>query len=117
MMTLVLKAETAQHLRLNIAAFWPEMDSYIRELVRQCGRCIKRKTSHNTSAELVSIVSSVPLDIICLDYLSLELSEGGFENIKAATDHFSGYAQAFDWKAHVATLLPSMTLLDIPLLS
>ena len=82
--------------------FWPGMDSYIRERVRHCERCIKRKTPQNASAELVSIVSSAPLEIICLDYLSLERSKGGFENILVVTDHFSRYAQAFPTKNQTA---------------
>ena len=82
--------------------FWPGMDSYIRERVRQCERCIKRKTPQNASAELVSIVSSAPLEIICLDYLSLERSKGGLENILVVTDHFSRYAQAFPTKYQTA---------------
>ena len=82
--------------------FWPGMDSYIRERVRQCERCIKHKTPQNASAELVSIVSSAPLEIICLDYLSLERSKGGFKNILVVTDHFSRYAQAFPTKNQTA---------------
>ena len=54
MMTLAIKAETAQHL-IKQRFFWPGMDAYIRERVRQCEDCIKRKTPQNTSAELLAL--------------------------------------------------------------
>ncbi|KAH3747333.1 hypothetical protein DPMN_181758 [Dreissena polymorpha] len=35
------------------------------------------------------------MEMVCLDFLSLERSKGGYENILVITDHFSRYAQAF----------------------
>lgn len=75
--------------------FWPGIDSYIRDRVRQCHRCTLRKTNEERSAGLVNIVSSAPMEILCLDYLSLERSKGGYGNILVITDHFSRYAQGF----------------------
>ena len=46
------------------------------------------------SAHLVNITSSAPMELVCMDYLSLERSNVGFENILVITDHFSHYAQA-----------------------
>ena len=82
--------------------FWPGIDSYIRDKVGQCLRCTLRKTQQERSAKLVNIVSSAPLEILCLDYLSLERSKGGYENILVITDHFSRYAQAFPTRNQTA---------------
>ena len=82
--------------------FWPGIDSYIRDRVRQCHRCTLRKTHEGQSAGLVNIVSSAPMEILCLDYLSLECSKGGYENILVITDHFSRYAQAFPTRNQTA---------------
>ena len=82
--------------------YWPAMDSYIQEKVRQCTRCILRKTHQQRNANLVNIVPSAPMEIICLDYLSLERSKGGVENILVITDHFSRYAQAIPTKNQTA---------------
>ena len=57
--------------------------------------CIKRKTIPAPSAELVSIISSQPVELVYIDFVSLERSKGGFENILVITEHFTRYAQAF----------------------
>ena len=44
--------------------------------------------------ELVNITSSFPMELMCIDYLNLERSKGGYENILVITGHFSRYAQA-----------------------
>ena len=74
--------------------YWPGIDSYVKEKVQNCDRCIKRKAGQRNTAELVNITSTAPMEILCLDYLSLERSKGGVENILVITDHFTRYAQA-----------------------
>ena len=74
--------------------YWHGVESYVEQKIRECGRCIRRKTSPTKAAELVNITSMTPMELICIDYLSLERSKGGYENIFVITDHFSRYAQA-----------------------
>ena len=57
---------------------------------------------HVSSAELVNITSTSPMEIVCIDYLSLEMSKGGTEHVLVMTDHFSRYAQAFPTKNQTA---------------
>ena len=82
--------------------FWPGIDAFVAEQVRQCNRCILRKANPGISANLVSIESTTPMEIVCLDYLSLERSKGGIENVFGITDHFSRYAQAIPTKNQTA---------------
>ena len=82
--------------------FWPGMDSFVREQVKNSGRCTRQKTNISKSAELVNITSTSPREIVCLDFLSLERSKGGFENILVITDHFSRYAQAIPTRNQTA---------------
>jgi transposase InsO family protein len=43
---------------------------------------------------MVNIVTSQPLELVCMDFLSLETSSGGYQHILVITDHFTKYAQA-----------------------
>lgn len=74
--------------------YWPGMEKDVNTKVDTCGRCIRRKTPVKPVAELVPIESSRPLQILCIDFLSLEKSSSGYENILVITDHFTRYAQA-----------------------
>ena len=82
--------------------FWLWMDKDIESKVRHCDRCIRQKTRPVHAAELVNITSSAPMELVCIDYLSLETSKGGFENILVITDHFTRYAQAIPTKNQTA---------------
>ena len=82
--------------------FWPRMNQFIRNYVKKCGRCICRKARQVKSVHLVNITSSAPMELVCIDYLSLERSKGGFENILVITDHFSCYAQAIPTRNQTA---------------
>lgn len=64
--------------------FWNGMEREINERVETCGRCIRRKTTENPRANLVNIKSTKPLEILCIDLLTLEKSKGGFENAKTS---------------------------------
>ena len=74
--------------------FWPGMNEDIKKRVSLCERCVRRKTAPTKATELVNITSTSPMELVCIDYLSLEKSKGGQENILVITDHFSRYAQA-----------------------
>lgn len=82
--------------------FWSGMFLEITERIKNSGRCIKFKTPEKNSAEVVSIDSYQALDLVCMDYLSLEKSKGGFENILVITDHFTRYSQAFSSRNQTA---------------
>ena len=82
--------------------FWPGLESDVTNKVRACTRCIQRKTNPKPSADLVSIESYQPIELVCIDFLSLERSKGGHENILVITDNFTRYAQAFPTRNQLA---------------
>uniref|UniRef100_A0A3B3S2Q0 Gypsy retrotransposon integrase-like protein 1 n=1 Tax=Paramormyrops kingsleyae TaxID=1676925 RepID=A0A3B3S2Q0_9TELE len=79
--------------------YWPRMFQEIKAWCEQCERCCLRKTpTAGLRTPLVSIHSSAPMELVCIDFLSLEKSKGGIENVLIVTDHFSRYAQAYPTK-------------------
>ena len=81
--------------------YWPRMASDVEEWVRNCMRCKVSKAAA-VKAPLVNIVTTQPLELVCLDYLSLEMSQGGYENVLVITDHFTRYAQAIPTRNQTA---------------
>ncbi|KAH3702583.1 hypothetical protein DPMN_077607 [Dreissena polymorpha] len=45
--------------------------------VSRCGRCLRSKSPPIIATGLVNIESSYPMELLCIDYLSLEVSKGG----------------------------------------
>ncbi len=74
--------------------YWPGLEKDMTCRIDNCGRCIRRKTPVRPSAELFPIQTTRPLELVCVDFLSLEKSKGGYEDILVITDHFTRYAQA-----------------------
>ena len=73
---------------------WYGMTRDVETWITNCNRCIRRKKPTNERTALVNIESSQPLELVCIDYLSLERSKGGYESILVITDHFTRYVIA-----------------------
>ena len=82
--------------------YWPRMRHDIAKWVDNCDRCIKFKTPDTQRASLVSISTTRPLQLVCMDYLTLEPSKGGIQNILIITDHFTKFAVAVPTKNQTA---------------
>ena len=81
---------------LNLARsrfYWPGMMSEISTYISECESCLKRK-GKDPVAELVNMTSSQPMELVCMDFLCLEQSSGGYSNILVLTDYFTRYAMA-----------------------
>ena len=57
-----------------------------------------QKTLPTRLAGLVKITTMVPLELVCIDVLSLENDTKNISNILVVTDHFTRYAQAYTTK-------------------
>lgn len=83
--------------------YWPGMEKDIFSWVERCDRCIKRKTPCNKPfAELKPIHTTRPMELVSIDFLKLEPSKGGIENILVIVDHFTRFAQAIPCRNQTA---------------
>lgn len=74
--------------------FWPRMAADIETKIKTCSRCVRRKTLPERSAPLVNIKTTRPLELLCMDYLSLEPDQSNTKDILVFTDHFTKFAIA-----------------------
>lgn len=74
--------------------YWPRMTSDIEKKVKTCDRCVRRKTLPERAAPLVNIMTTRPLELVCMDFLSIEPDRSNTKDILVITDHFTKYAVA-----------------------
>lgn len=88
---------------IRVRFYRPKQGAEVAQYVKNCGRCVARKTPPQRAAPLNQITSNGPLNLVCIDFLSLEPDSQGFANILIVTDHFTRYAQAFPVKDQKAS--------------
>ena len=82
--------------------FWPGMqEEEATQYVVKCSRCLRRKTTPQV-VPLQPIYVTQPIELVHMDYLSLEPSKGNIENVLVITDHFTRYALAYPSKTQTA---------------
>ena len=82
--------------------YWPGLEKDVVTRVESCPRCVRRKTPVKPVAQLKPIDSTYPMELVCMDFLSLEKCKGGYEHILVITDHFTRYAQAIPCRNQTA---------------
>uniref|UniRef100_A0A3B3SGH8 Gypsy retrotransposon integrase-like protein 1 n=1 Tax=Paramormyrops kingsleyae TaxID=1676925 RepID=A0A3B3SGH8_9TELE len=74
--------------------FWPRMATDIEKKVKSCSRCVCRKALPEKAAPLVNIHVTRPLELVCMDFLSIEPDRSNTKNVLVITDFFTKYALA-----------------------
>ena len=78
--------------------YWPRMGADIEQKCTTCPRCIRRKKRAVKSALLTSIRTTSPMELVCIDFLTLEPDKSNTRNILVVNDHYTRYAQALPTK-------------------
>ncbi len=73
--------------------YWPRMAADVENKIKSCARCVCRKTLPERAAPLVNIEVTRPLELVCMDFLSLEPDSNNTKDILVITDFFK-YAVA-----------------------
>ena len=81
--------------------FWPGMHREATQYVNKCHNCLKRKATPDV-APLQPIIANQPMELVHMDFLSIEPSKGNIENVLVVTDHFTRYVQAYPSKTQTA---------------
>ena len=83
--------------------YWPGLDKYVADKLKRCHRCLQGKGPHLPDrAALGHLKASQPLELVCIDFLSLEESKGKFGNILVMTDVFTKFSWAVATKNQLA---------------
>lgn len=74
--------------------FWPKMASDIDQKIKTCSRCVCRKTLPEKAAPLVNIQVTRPLELLCIDFLTIAPDRSNTKDVLVITDFFTKYAVA-----------------------
>lgn len=74
--------------------YWPKMSFDVESKIKNSPRCLKRKRQPDKAAPLVNIQTSRTMELVCMDFLSIEPDSHHFKDILVITDHFTKYATA-----------------------
>jgi len=79
--------------------WWPSMDKYITDALRNCQRCIAHEAKASRPP-LQPILSTAPMDLVHMDFMTAEIpgrlnKPARQVNILTITDHFTRHVTAF----------------------
>ena len=70
------------------------MEEDIRAYCKRCVPCTLRKTPTPRAAEMSSLESSWPMDLVCIDFLKVDADRWNKSDILVITDQFTRFARA-----------------------
>lgn len=85
--------------------YWPRMALDVEQHIKNCGECVTHKSLPQRASPLHQILSKGPMDLVCIDFLSMEPDSKGISNVLVVTDHFTRYAQAYPTKSQKAQVV------------
>lgn len=81
---------------LKQRCYWVGMHEAVDKWVKNCQRCVLAKMPQpKIRASWVPFLASRPLEVVAVDFTSLEPASDGRENVLVVTDVFTKFSQAF----------------------
>lgn len=74
--------------------YWPKMAFDVEQKIKTCPHCVIHRAHPEKAAPLVNIRTTRPLELLCMNFLSLEPDQSNTKDILVITDHFTKYAMA-----------------------
>ncbi len=74
--------------------YWPKMAADVEKKIRTCGRCVQRKSPPQKAAPLVNIQATRQLQLVFMDFLSLESDRCNTRDILVITYFFTKFSVA-----------------------
>lgn len=74
--------------------FWPKMQTSVEKMISTCERCGRRKSKPERAAPLMNIQTTRPLELVSIDYLSIEPDQSNTKDVLVITDVFTKFAVA-----------------------
>ena len=78
----------------RVRCFWPGMASYVEKYCAECTRCLLAKAGKKLKTTIGSLLAKRPLEVLAIDFTTLEKSSSGLENVLVLTDVFTKLTQA-----------------------
>ena len=79
--------------------YWPQMQHDIETFIATKCLCIVQRRPHlHAKAPLQNIYTSMPMELVTIDYVHLDKGVGGMEYLLVIVDHFSRFAHAYPTK-------------------
>ena len=87
--------------------YWPGMHKEASLYVNKCQNCLKRKATPDVTP-LQPIIANQPMELVHIDFLSIEPLKGNIENVLVISDHFARCAQVYPSKTQTAQATAKM---------
>ena len=79
--------------------YWPGMRAYVEKWCRACPTCqVAKAVRPKIRTKMGHLLASRPLEVVALDFTSIEKSSDGYEHLLIVTDVFSKFTQAYPTK-------------------
>lgn len=76
--------------------YWPHKQREVEHYVTRVCNCLRSKRPNKvTRAPLNNITTTYQFKLVSIDFLHLEMCNGGYEYILVVMDHFTCFAQAY----------------------